>query len=137
MPGSRRQRKFWNPLLDALMWSCLIEILDVGTQDTMQLLFMKDQYVIQALSSNTPQKAFTDGIGSRRMIRRFENLDAARCCNTSETGSKLAIMIANEILRHLSIRSRLPQLLCGPSVGRRARHTHVDDFPRLQFNDEK
>jgi hypothetical protein len=83
MPGSRRHRKFWNPLLDALMWSCLIEILDVGTQDTMQLLFMKDQYVIQALSSNTPQKAFTDGIGVFRMIRRFENLDAARYCHTS------------------------------------------------------
>jgi hypothetical protein len=28
--------------------------------------------VIQALSSNTAQKAFTDGIGAFRMIRRFE-----------------------------------------------------------------
>src|SRR6266568_6649907 len=33
--------------------------------------------------------------------------------------------------------SRLPQLLCGPRVGRRARHTDMDDFPRFQFNDEK
>jgi hypothetical protein len=30
-------------LLDALMWSCLIEIRDVDTQDTMQLLLTKDQ----------------------------------------------------------------------------------------------
>jgi hypothetical protein len=29
---------FRNLLLDALMWSCAIEILDVGTQDPMQLL---------------------------------------------------------------------------------------------------
>jgi len=93
--------------------------------------------VVQALSSNTAQKAFADRIGAWRMIRRFENLDAARCCHTSETGPKLAIIIANEILRRLSIRSRFPQLLCGPSVGRASRHTDMNDFPRLQFNEEK
>ena len=93
--------------------------------------------MIQALSSNTPQKAFTDGIGSWRVIRCCKNLDAACCCNASETGSKLAIMITDEILRRLAKRSRLPQLLCGPSVGRRARHTYVDDFPRFQFDEEK
>jgi hypothetical protein len=49
-----------------------IEILDIGTQDTMQLLFIEDQYVIQALSSHTQEKAFTDGIGARCMIRRFQ-----------------------------------------------------------------
>jgi hypothetical protein len=47
-----------NLLTDALMWSCPIEIRDIGTQDTMQLLFMKDQYVVQTLSSNTQEKAF-------------------------------------------------------------------------------
>jgi len=35
------------------MWSCLIEMLDVGMQDTMQLLLMEDEQVIQALSSHT------------------------------------------------------------------------------------
>jgi len=46
-------------------------------------------------------------------------------------------MIAHEIFRRVSIRGRLPQLLGGPSVGRRARHTNMDDFPRFQFTDEK
>jgi hypothetical protein len=91
------------------MWSRPIEIFDVGTQDMTQLLLTEDQHVVQAFSSNTTQKTFTDGIGSWRMIRRFEDLDAARCCNSSETGSKLAIVIANEIVRRLSIRSRLSQ----------------------------
>jgi len=53
MRGSRRHREFWNLLLDALMGSCPIEILDVRAQDTMQLLLTEDQYVIQALSPNT------------------------------------------------------------------------------------
>jgi hypothetical protein len=65
--------------------------------------------VIQALSAHTAQKAFTDGIGAFRMIRCFENLDAACCGNTSETGSKLAIIITDEVLRRVSIGSRLSQ----------------------------
>jgi len=58
------------------MWSRLIEIFDVGMQDTMELLLMEDQHMIQALSPNTSQTAFTNGIGTRGVIRRFEHLDA-------------------------------------------------------------
>src|SRR5258708_32183090 len=57
--------------------------------------------------THTPQKAFTDRIGSWCMIRRFQDLDAACSRNTSESGPKLAIMITDEILRRVSIRSRL------------------------------
>ena len=64
----------------------------------MQLLLTEDQHVIQALSPDSPQKAFTDRIGAWRVIGRFQELDAARRCNTSETGSKLALMITDEIL---------------------------------------
>jgi len=128
---------FRDLLLDTLVWSRLIEILRIGMKHTMQLLFIENEEVIEALSPNTPQKAFADRIGSWRLIGCFQYLDAARCCNASETGSKLAIVITDEILRSLAIRSRLPQLLCGPSVGRSARHTYVDDFPRFQFDEEK
>ncbi len=55
----------------------------------------------------------------------------------SETEPKLAIIITDEIFRCLSIRSGLPQLLCGPRVGRRARHTDVDHLARFQFDDEE
>ena len=62
------------------------------------LSLMKDQQVIEAFLPYTPQEALTDCIGSGSMIRRFEDLNAARCCNTSEMESKLAIIIANEVL---------------------------------------
>ena len=88
-------------LLDALMWSCPIEILNINMQDTMQLLLMEDQHVIQTLSSHAPQKAFADRIGAFRMIRRCEHLDAVRYCGASETGSKLAIVITEQILQGL------------------------------------
>ncbi len=75
--------------------------------------------MIQALSPHTSQKAFTDGIGARGVKRRFEQLDATRCCNSSETGVSLS------------------QLLRGPSVRRRACHTNVDHSARLEFDDEE
>src|SRR5712692_584603 len=128
---------FGNLLLNPLMWSHSIEIRDIGTQDTMQLLLMDDQEMIQALSSHTPQEAFTDRIGSRRVIGRFEHLDATRCCDSSETKPELAIIIANKVLWRLSIRSRFPKLLCGPGVGRTSGHAHMNDFPRSHFDDEK
>ena len=62
------------------------------------LSLMKDQQVIEAFLPYTPQEALTDCIGSGSMIRRFEDLYAARCCNTGEMESKLAIIIANEVL---------------------------------------
>ena len=55
----------------------------------------------------------------------------------SETGAKLAIIITDEILRRVSKRCGLPQLLCCPSVGRRARHSDMDHFPRFQLDDEE
>src|SRR3989442_744403 len=72
-------------------------MLNVSKQDTMQPLLTEDQHLIQALSPDTPQKAFTDGIGSWRVIRCFENLAAACCCNTSETGLQLRGILQIEV----------------------------------------
>lgn len=62
---------FWNLLSDALMRSGLIEVLNIGSQDTLQLLLLQDEQVIETLAPHTPQKAFTDGIGSWRVIGCF------------------------------------------------------------------
>jgi len=89
--------------------SGLIEVLNIGMKDTVQMLLVKDEQVIQTLSPHTAQIALTDGIGSWRVIRCFQYLDAAGCGHARKTGSKLAITITDEILRSLSIGSRFPQ----------------------------
>ena len=99
---------FWDVLCDALMRSDLIEVLDIGTKNTMQLLLLQDEQVIETLPSHTSQKAFTDRIGPWWLIRRGEHLEAARVCDSSETGSKLVVMITDEILRTLTIGSGFP-----------------------------
>ncbi len=119
------------------MRSSLIEVLDIGSKDTLQLLLVKDEQVIETLASHTSQKAFTDGIGSWRVIRRFQDLDAAGCGHASETGSKFAITIAKEIFRCLPIGSCFPELLGRPGVCRRACDPHVDDLTSVYVNDEE
>ena len=71
------------------MWPSLIVVHDIGFEETVELFLMQDQEMIQAFSPDTSQKSFTDGICSWRPVRRFENLDAACCCNTSEQGPNL------------------------------------------------
>jgi hypothetical protein len=43
----------WNLLPDALMRPGLIEVLDIGTQDTMQLFLLEDEQVIETLATHT------------------------------------------------------------------------------------
>jgi hypothetical protein len=62
---------------DALIRSGSIEVLDRGMQDTMQLILLEDEKVIETLSMHAAQKPFTDRLGAFRMLRRGEHLDAA------------------------------------------------------------
>ena len=93
--------------------------------------------MIETLSTYTAQKALTDGIGSRCLVGRFQDLDAAGGGHARETGSKFAITIAKEILRSLSIGSCLSQLLGCPGIGWRSCHADVDDSARVQIDDEE
>jgi len=54
---------FWDVLFDALMRPGSVEVLDIGTKNTLQLLLLQDEQVIETLAPHTAQKAFTDGIG--------------------------------------------------------------------------
>ncbi len=59
---------FWDVLFDALMRSGLMEVLGIGLKNTIQLLFLEDEKVIETLSPHAPQKPFTNRIGPRRMV---------------------------------------------------------------------
>ena len=100
---------FWNLLLDALMRSGSIEVLDIGMQDTMQLLLLEDEQVIETLSTHAAQKPFTDRIGSWCVVRCSEHIDAAGCGHACGRGTKFVITVVNEIVRRLAIGSRLPE----------------------------
>jgi hypothetical protein len=57
---------------------------------------------------------FTEGIGAFGMNRRFEQLDAAGFHHTSKTGSKLAVVISNQIRGRLPVRGSFSQRYAPP-----------------------
>ena len=59
------------------MWSILIEVDHIGFEQTIELLLMDDQEVIQAFSPHAPQKTFTDGICLGGTVRRSKDFDAS------------------------------------------------------------
>ena len=126
--GTRGSRGDWNLLPNALMRSCLVEVGHIRIEHAVELPLMQDQQVVQTFLPHTAQEAFADRIGSWRMIRCFEYLDATCCRHTSKARPKFAIVITNQILRRLPIRGGFSQLLGHPGIGRRACHAHMDDL---------
>ena len=93
--------------------------------------------MVQAFLPHAPEKPLANGIGSWRLNRRCEQLDATGRRHSAETGSKLTIMITDQILWRLSIGGGLAELLGHPRIGRRACHAHMDHLARPQFDKEE
>jgi hypothetical protein len=98
-----------NLLLDALVRSCLVEVVSIGIENPLELPLMQDEQMVEALPSHTAQEALADGIGTWSMIRRFEHLDTTRLGNPREGHAKLAIVITDEVLRPTAYGGGLPQ----------------------------
>ena len=82
-------------------------------------------------------EAFTDCIGSGSVIRRLENLDGTRRRHSGKTGSKLSIVIANQILRCLPVWDGFSQLLRDPGISRRSCHPDMDHPSCLELDHEE
>jgi hypothetical protein len=119
------------------MGSCLVEVVHIRLEDSVELPLMQDEHVIEALTPHTAQKPLTDGIGSRGVIGGLEHLDATGLGNPIEGHPKLAIVITDEIFRTHAIGGGFSKLLCCPRVGGRACHADVDHFARVQVDDEE
>ena len=119
------------------MGSCLIKVLHIVLEKAVELLLIQDEEVIQAFSPHASQKTFTDGICLRGPIRGLKHFDATGCRHSCKTRSEFTIIVPNQVFGCLSIRSRFPQLLRNPGIGRSSCHIHVDDLARLQFDDEE
>ena len=80
------------------MRSCPIEVCHILIEHALELLLLQDEQVVQAFLPYTPHELLTDGIRSWGMNRRFEKLDATGRRYSEETGSKLAVVITNQVV---------------------------------------
>ena len=123
--------RIWDPLLKALMGAGLVEIENILLEEAMELLLMQDQEVIQAFSSHTPQKTFTDRIRLGSSIRCSKYLDPSGCGHARKTQPKFPVIIPDEVFGCLPIRRRFSQLLRHPRISGRTGHIHMNHLPRL------
>ena len=93
--------------------------------------------MIQTFLPYTSQETLADCIGSGRVNRSFEQLDATGPRHPSKAGPKFADGITYQILWRLSIGCGFSELLCHPGIGRRSRDPDMDHPSRLQFYDEE
>ena len=93
--------------------------------------------MVKTFLSHTPQEAFAHRIGAGSVIRRSKHFNGTRRCHSGKTGSKLAIVIADQILRSLPIRSGFSQLLRDPGISRRPRHSDMDHPSCLELDNEE
>ena len=119
------------------MCPSLIVVPDVGLEETVELFLLQDQEMIQAFSSHASQKAFTDGIGPWRPVRRSKHFDPTCCCHSCKMLPEFAIIIPDQIFWGLPIRSSLSQLLRDPGIGWRPCHADMDYPSCLEFDEEE
>jgi hypothetical protein len=67
------------------MRSGSVEIVNVLLYYPVEMPLIEDDHVIQAFTSNTPQKTFTHGIGSGSANGRSQDVDPARCTGKFDT----------------------------------------------------
>jgi hypothetical protein len=90
----RQHGGYWYLLLHSLMRSSMIAVPHVYFEETVELLFMQDEEMIQAFSPHAPKKAFADGIRSWSLVRRSKHLDATCCCHPCKTLPIFAVIVS-------------------------------------------
>ncbi len=108
----------WDPLLNALMWSSLVEVDHVLLERVAQVPLPEDQHVIQAFAAHAANQAFAHRVRSGSLDRRSEHLDPAAHGDGGEVRPVLGIVVANEIFRRFPKRGSPTELLSDPCIGR-------------------
>jgi hypothetical protein len=80
------------------MWPSLIVVHDIGLEETVELFLLQDQEMVQAFSPDASQKAFADGIYSRRSVQRSKYFDTTCYCHSCNMLPEFAIIIPDEII---------------------------------------
>ena len=89
-------------LLDALVRSSLVVILNVLPHQAMQLEAMEDEHIVQAFPFQTTDEALADTIGLRCSNRYEPRLDAGMFDQIEKQGAILLVSVVDEILGMLA-----------------------------------
>ena len=101
----------------------------------MQLTFIQNEDVIQALAADAAEKSFTNGIGFGGTNRRSQHFDAAG--GTRKFRAVFAVIVADQKPRMSVEGGGFAKLLSHPSIAGRTRDRKMNYSARAQLDDEK
>ena len=109
-------------LVNALVRSCVVVILDVRRQNSIQVTLVEDQDSIEALLSDRPDPTLGKRICIWRPHWRSDDCDILRPEDRVERHRKLGVAVMDQESHRqraiLDLPAQLPRLLCYPRIGR-------------------
>jgi hypothetical protein len=119
------------------MRSILIVVLDISFHHPEQMLFIKDEKVIQTLAAHGTDEPFTNGISFGRTNRRPHDIDRGSLGNRGKMLPIFPVVVPDEILGSLLKWRRFAKLLSNPSIGWMTGNAQMDNASRTEFDDDK
>ena len=137
----RFKSPFWTLVTYPLMWSCSVVVMHIFPQDRIQMPFVDDDQLVEALLTDGADPAFRVGIGIRRSNRRLDDFKVLCSKDLIKGPCELRVMIVEKVAKGWhSVFQRPRQLACllRDPVGSRTLSTACDvNTARAQFNEKE
>src|SRR2546425_6632197 len=128
----------WNRLLvpETLVPTRFIVEAHVLGDDAPEVILTEDEDMVEQLSAERADEAFSEGIHVRRAYRRAHDAHPRRPEYAGEARSELRVVVADDKMWR-AVHGGVPGLLRAPLVGRRIRHRGVEDRAATQVQEEE
>ena len=125
-------------LLNTLMGSSLVVIINVLANNAVQLETIQGQHIVQTIPFQATDEAFTNGIGAWRSFGGLDGFDAGMLDEPGKQRPELLVSIVDEVFGVLVPRGGFSQLLGDPFIGGGAGNSgDNDDAAGVEFDDDK
>jgi hypothetical protein len=118
-PGLLLFRLLWwtrDMLVDALVWSGMVEIGLILLHGPIELLLVQDEEEVEAFTPHTAQKTLANSVGLGGLIRCGQDFDAGPFGDPVEGVAELVVVVANQEAWPLAKGSSFSQLLGDPAI---------------------
>src|SRR6267378_2359429 len=128
----------WNRLLvpEGLVRTRFVVVADVLGDDAPEVILTEDEDVVEHLSPECADEAFSEGIHVRCAYRRAHDAHPRRPEYASEANAELRVVVADDNLWR-AVHGGVSDLLRAPLIGRRIGHRGTEDRSATQVQEEE
>ncbi len=128
---------FWGLLPKSTMRAILVVVVDVGTEQPLQMRLADGNHMIQQLAAAISHPALGYAILPRTADRGSDTRDVHRANSGGNLAAILGVVIEDEKPNVRVVRKRFPQLLHDPDASAMAGNVEVENTSPIMANDEE